>query len=489
MMNLGASAELHMPIGASLPVSADASAVGPPSHRHHAGDRPPSTNDEATLLGKFLADPRVKPVTSLPPPPYDPKFVLATPALACYLSNEEKVEILEYDQVYTVGRVLGSEKSVTVTGAAAPSSTDCPKPRRYNGVPSDHIGYRFLCNKVEGRGTFAVVLSATDEKNQSQQVALKVLSILPNHNADAQQNEKTVKQEISILQRLHQSAPDNFVNFFERVEFRQHTVLVFELLGVDLGTDLRNRYRERGVGYTLTEVQLICRQMVHAMQVMLSNNTVHADFKPNNIMIKTNGVGEVVQLKVIDFGRAFREADSPHSGWCQNACYAAPDQVLGCRIGPGVDHFAAGCIAFELLTGELLFNVHPEASCRQQMFHFLSALGKPSTGITLMPSKFGRLDQYFHSTGQPRSSILRGDAPGSVILTPPHYISVPATPTHRLMLKKAPAHAVSFVLSLLDWEPEKRRLAFSHCFLDARAHSNSCISLEGCGDHICCRGT
>ena len=447
--------------------------VGP----HHHGPLEP----DATLKA-FLSDPRV---TKLPSLPYAPQFVLDTPALVCFLSTEEKAEILGYDRVYTVGRVSGSRKKSSSSAAA--SDTNGTLAQRYEGVPNDHIAYRFLCNKVEGRGTFAVVLSATDEKNQSQQVALKVLSILPNHNAEPVQHEKMIEQEISILRTLSQSsAPDNFVKFFERVEFRQHTVLVFELLGVDLETDLHNRYRS-GRGYTLTEVQGICRQMVCALQCMQSKSIVHADLKPNNVMININDDG-AVQLKVIDFGRAFEEAHGPHSGWSQNASYAAPDKVLGCHIGPGVDQFAAGCIAFELLTGERLFNVPRDITHWQQMFCYLSALGKPSTGIAFMPCKFKHVQRYFHSrAGNPRDEICRA-APGrSVVLLPPNYISQPATLAHRLVLKQAPAHAVSFVLSLLAWEPEKRQLAFSHCFLDAGAHINSCSS-QGCGDHICCHG-
>ena len=86
---------------------------------------------------------------------------------------------------------------------------------------------------------------------------------------------------------------------------------------------------------------------------------MHRDLKPANIMLNKHGV-----LKIIDFGWArkldasyFTPMFKQHTPNSVTALYRAPEIHLGQRLyDPKVDIWAAGCIFFELITSQILFN-------------------------------------------------------------------------------------------------------------------------------------
>ena len=79
---------------------------------------------------------------------------------------------------------------------------------------------------------------------------------------------------------------------------------------------------------------------------------VHRDVKPANIMITTSGA-----VKVMDFGIA-RALDGQQAAVTQTAAvigtaqYLSPEQARGESVDARSDVYAAGCVLFELLTGE-----------------------------------------------------------------------------------------------------------------------------------------
>lgn len=80
---------------------------------------------------------------------------------------------------------------------------------------------------------------------------------------------------------------------------------------------------------------------------------VHRDLKPENIMTTRAGV-----LKVTDFGLARAGQADRITGTgavLGTPAYMAPEQIQGDPPSPGMDQYALGVIAFELLTGRLPF--------------------------------------------------------------------------------------------------------------------------------------
>ncbi|MDC0670083.1 serine/threonine-protein kinase [Nannocystis radixulma] len=98
------------------------------------------------------------------------------------------------------------------------------------------------------------------------------------------------------------------------------------------------------------EVVAIFRQLCKALGAAHKAGIVHRDIKPENIILVRRGGRDGV-VKVVDFGisavlgqeRRGKIAGTPH--------YMAPEQIRGHAFDGRLDMYAAGCVAFELLTG------------------------------------------------------------------------------------------------------------------------------------------
>ncbi|HEV2749348.1 MAG TPA: serine/threonine-protein kinase [Gemmatimonadales bacterium] len=99
----------------------------------------------------------------------------------------------------------------------------------------------------------------------------------------------------------------------------------------------------------------VCEAVEHAHGHLI----VHRDLKPSNILVKADG-----SVKLLDFGIA-KQLDSFDGPVNQTAtglrlmtpAYAAPEQILGERVGIHTDIYTLGVVLYELLTGQLPFDV------------------------------------------------------------------------------------------------------------------------------------
>lgn len=133
--------------------------------------------------------------------------------------------------------------------------------------------------------------------------------------------------------------------------------IAMELLeGSDLATVLTQRGRVQ-----IPDAVAIMSQVGRALAKAHERGIVHRDVKPDNIFLVDAGGGELF-VKMLDFGIAKTMFATLGRGTATGAMvgtpyYMAPEQVMGVRaIGPGVDLWALGVVAFEMLTATLPFN-------------------------------------------------------------------------------------------------------------------------------------
>lgn len=209
------------------------------------------------------------------------------------------------------------------------------------------LNNRYRLVAQQGSGGMAVIYKAVDIE-LGRTVALKVLR--PSLTTDPSGAFLArFKNEARAVANL--SHP-NIVTVYDVGSFGQTHYIVMEFVE---GQDLKKIIRTFGalpVDRVLHLVIQICAGVGFAHRAGL----VHADVKPQNILITNEDV-----VKVTDFGIAQALSDSQPTSERQAVVwgsphYFSPEQARGEKPSPASDVYSIGIVMFELLTGKLPFN-------------------------------------------------------------------------------------------------------------------------------------
>ncbi|KAM7318155.1 hypothetical protein ACRRTK_022892 [Alexandromys fortis] len=242
----------------------------------------------------------------------------------------------------------------TVVGAAATTTAVTTKSSSSSGEGDYQlVQHEILCSMTNsyevleflGRGTFGQVAKCW-KRSTKEIVAIKILK---NHPSYARQGQI----EVSILSRLSSENADeyNFVRSYECFQHKNHTCLVFEMLEQNLYDFLKqNKFSPLPLKY----IRPILQQVATALMKLKSLGLIHADLKPENIML-VDPVRQPYRVKVIDFGSASHVSKAVCSTYLQSRYYRAPEIILGLPFCEAIDMWSLGCVIAELFLGWPLY--------------------------------------------------------------------------------------------------------------------------------------
>eukprot|EP00955_Chlamydomonas_euryale_P072375 361381-Chlamydomonas_euryale.AAC.1 len=224
----------------------------------------------------------------------------------------------------------------------------------YNFVVGEVMDGRYEVFAHNGKGVFSSVVRARDtarrdEAGKHPEVAIKLI----------RSNEtmyKAAQTEVHVLRLLGASDPDSHkhcIKLQRTFEYRNHFCLVFEAMEMNL-RDLTKKYG-RNRGLDIKAVQLFACQLLIALRHLKKNAVLHADIKPDNILINHRHN----KVKLCDFGSAMMHTgDNDVTPYLVSRFYRAPEVILGLKYDFGMDMWSIGCVVYELYTGRILFPGH-----------------------------------------------------------------------------------------------------------------------------------
>lgn len=205
-----------------------------------------------------------------------------------------------------------------------------------------------------GKGTYGDVIKGF-EKSSKNNVAMKKIKINLNEGFPL-----SVLREIQILREVHH---DNIVRF-KNVSKSTNMIdvfLIFEYCEYDLEFLIHGT---KSIYFELNQIQCFLKQLLVGLQFCHDNKIVHRDLKPANLLVTTNN-----KLKIADFGLAFsitREKRKPSTDQVITIWYRPPELLLGAKeYGSEIDIWSVGCILYEMITKEVLFQTGLQSEIEQ----------------------------------------------------------------------------------------------------------------------------
>ncbi|GAB5593238.1 Serine/threonine-protein kinase [Umbelopsis nana] len=220
------------------------------------------------------------------------------------------------------------------------------------------VGDYLVSSKI-GQGSFATVFKAV-HKTTRRPVAIK--SVLKSKLT--RKLFENLESEISILKAIRH---DHIVGLIDIQKTDTHIHLVMEYCSMgDLSQYIKRKkgkHISRGPAGGLSEdvVRHFLKQLASALEFLRSQNLVHRDIKPQNLLLvpsaddeNNDGIGfsNLPRLKVADFGFArFLPSSSLADTLCGSPLYMGPEILSYKKYDAKADLWSVGAVVFEMITG------------------------------------------------------------------------------------------------------------------------------------------
>jgi serine/threonine protein kinase len=192
-------------------------------------------------------------------------------------------------------------------------------------------------------GGMSEVFYAKD-KILDREVAIKKLKV------SMYTNPAKIKKEVEFMLSLNHP---NIVKIFDFFDEDGDVYIVMEYVEGRTLKEIVNISGKLNVNNAILYTQQICNALNYAH----SQNIIHRDIKPQNIMVDDNG-----QVKIIDFGIAKSKLseETKTKSFFGSLYFVSPEQISGQKITEKTDIYSTGILLFYLLSGKFPFTGEKE---------------------------------------------------------------------------------------------------------------------------------
>lgn len=210
----------------------------------------------------------------------------------------------------------------------------------------------YILKKEIGQGSFGKVFLGKDLRTQE----TRAIKVILNSKLDPQS-----PREIEIMKTLKH---ENIIQLYENLKSKEYTYLILEYCS---GGDLQQKIEEKK-GMSESSARFYLRQIADALHYLKEKRIIHRDLKPANILLNSDNI-----LKLADFGLArMLDPESMANTFLGTPLYMAPEVMKKIanknsseRYDRKADIWSVGCIVYELIKGERLFQAESQVELKQ----------------------------------------------------------------------------------------------------------------------------
>jgi dual specificity tyrosine-phosphorylation-regulated kinase 2/3/4 len=219
--------------------------------------------------------------------------------------------------------------------------------------PGEFVSEKYRIEKVLATTHFSTVLQCLNVFDKKK-VCLKVIH---NQKETFDQGLDEIKI-MNLLQKALRNKPGqkHIVRMIEFFYFKESLSIVYELLGENLF--MITSSPSYSMLFKRDNLVRIVRQLLTALSFIHKQGIIHADVKPENILLATP-ISQMrsihnLDIKLADFGSSCYLTDTLTT-YIQSKSYRSPEVIVGGAYDTKIDIWSLGCVLGELVSGEVLF--------------------------------------------------------------------------------------------------------------------------------------
>lgn len=310
------------------------------------------------------------------------------------------------------------------------------------------IGPYFIDRRLGQGGMAEVFLAHQPSLNRS--VALKLML---GHLANNTHFIKRFQREAQAIGRLRHP---HIMNVFDFGLDDETYYMVMEYIP---GGTLKDALMQRGP-LPLTAALRVTMQLADALEYAHSNNMIHRDVKPANVMFTDNTLSHAI---LGDFGIALlidEQISTSDGKTIGTPAYMSPEVIAGQPADPRSDLYGLGIMLYEMLSGQLPFRAeHPMAILMKHIQSDppdLTPLNLPDSSEALLMRLMAKNPKKrFESAAEVRDLILAIQNQEAVTIEKPQW--TPDDEAFLAMLSQTPLLNIRLINSLPITFDQNRR--------------------------------